>query len=194
VWRRRGSYPRDWIAGIFKTDDDVLRDHDVLTICARVGGRIQRQKTRWKYRRTLRDRSSGSERTFRKHAGCQFIAATLLGSATTVRAQDLPEGDGRQIVAVVCGGCHDINRIRVGYSPAGWQSVAHMMQNMEAPVQKDECPVVTAYLTKNFPERPKPAAVLIDGPVQVNIKEWPVANARGASTRPTRYRRRHHLV
>jgi virginiamycin B lyase len=41
-------------------------------------------------------------------------------------------------------------------------------------VPKDKWPVVTAYLTKNFPERPKPAAVLIDGPVQVNMKEWPV--------------------
>jgi virginiamycin B lyase len=101
-----------------------------------------------------------------------IIAATLLGSAMTARAQDLPEGDRRQIVAAACGGCHDINRIRAGYSPAGWQSVAHMMQNMEAPVPKDEWPVVTAYLTKNFPEKPKPAAVLIDGPVQVNIKEW----------------------
>jgi virginiamycin B lyase len=103
-----------------------------------------------------------------------IIVAALLGSACPAWAQDLPEGNGKQTVAAICGGCHDINRIRAGYTPEGWQSVTHMMQNMEAPVPKDQWPVVTDYLTKNFPEKPKPAAVLIPGPVQVAIKEWPV--------------------
>jgi mono/diheme cytochrome c family protein len=49
-----------------------------------------------------------------------IVAATLLGSAMAVRAQDLPDGDGRRIVATVCGGCHKVNRMRAGYSPAGW--------------------------------------------------------------------------
>jgi virginiamycin B lyase len=103
-----------------------------------------------------------------------IIAATLLCSTVAVRAQELPPGNGREIVAAVCGGCHDVNRIRAGYSTVGWQSVMHMMHNMEAPVPKDKWPVVTEYLTKNFPEKPRPAAVLIEGPVQVSIKEWPV--------------------
>ena len=30
------------------------------------------------------------------------------------------------------------------------------------------------YLIKSFPERPRPAANIIDGPVQVSIKQWPV--------------------
>ena len=103
-----------------------------------------------------------------------IITATLLCSAFSAGAQELPDGNGKEIVATICSGCHDINRIRAGYSPAGWQSVMHMMQNMEAPVPKDQWPVVAAYLTKNFPEKSKPAAVLIPGPVQVAIKEWPV--------------------
>jgi len=56
------------------------------------------------------------------------------------RAQDLRNGHGRQIVAAVCGGCHEINRIRAGHSPAGRQSVTNMMPNIEAPVPKDEWP------------------------------------------------------
>jgi virginiamycin B lyase len=103
-----------------------------------------------------------------------IIVATLLSSAPPVSAQDFPEGNGKQIVVSFCGGCHDVNRVRAGYSPEGWQSVMHMMQNMEAPVPKDQWPVVVDYLTKNFPEKPKPAAVVIPGPVQVAIKEWPV--------------------
>jgi virginiamycin B lyase len=103
-----------------------------------------------------------------------IVLATLLASAVPVSAQDFPEGNGKQIVTSVCGGCHDVNRVRAGYTPEGWQSVMHMMQNMEAPVSQDQWPVVIDYLTKNFPEKPKPAAALIPGPVQVNIKEWPV--------------------
>jgi virginiamycin B lyase len=103
-----------------------------------------------------------------------IVLAALLASALPVTAQDLPEGKGKEIVTSVCGGCHDVNRVRAGYTPEGWQSVMHMMQNMEAPVSQDQWPEVIDYLTKNFPEKPKPAAVLIPGPVQVNIKEWPV--------------------
>jgi virginiamycin B lyase len=104
----------------------------------------------------------------------RIIVATLLGSALPAYAQDFPDGNGKQIVVSICGGCHEVNRVRAGYSPEGWQSVMHMMQNMEAPVPRDQWPVVVDYLTKNFPEKPKPAAVLIAGPVQVAIKEWPV--------------------
>jgi virginiamycin B lyase len=102
------------------------------------------------------------------------LAVALLGSATPVLAQDLPDGPGKETVAAVCGGCHDVNRIRAGYSAAGWKTVMQMMHNMEAPVPNDQVETVTAYLTKNFPEKPRPAAVLIPGPVEVSIKEWPV--------------------
>ncbi len=64
--------------------------------------------------------------------------------------------------------------LRAGYTPEGWRTVVRMMQNFEAPVPKDEWPVVTDYLIKSFPERPRPAAVLIAGPVEASIKEWPV--------------------
>jgi len=49
-----------------------------------------------------------------------------------------------------------------------------MMQNMEVPVPKDQWPVLTEYLIKSFPERPRPAAVIVPGPVEASIKEWPV--------------------
>jgi virginiamycin B lyase len=50
----------------------------------------------------------------------------------------------------------------------------HMMQNMDVPVPPDQWPTVTEYLIKAFPEKPKPAAVLIPGPVDASISEWPV--------------------
>ena len=102
------------------------------------------------------------------------LACALLSSVSTAHAQDFPEGPGKQIVTAVCGACHDINRIRVGYTPEGWRTVIRMMQNVETPVPADQWAAVTEYLTKNFPERPRPTAVVVSGPVEAVIKEWAV--------------------
>jgi virginiamycin B lyase len=88
---------------------------------------------------------------------------------------DFPDGAGKQIVLETCGGCHDINRLKIGYTPEGWHTVMRMMQNMEVPVPPDQMETVTQYLIKAFPERPRPAANIVPGPVQVAIKQWPVA-------------------
>ena len=43
-----------------------------------------------------------------------------------------------------------------------------------APIAPEDWPIVTTYLTKNFPEPSRPSAVLIPGPAQVAIKMWDV--------------------
>ena len=74
----------------------------------------------------------------------------------------------------MCGGCHDINRLKAGYTPGGWRTVMRMMQNMEVPLPADQVAAVTEYLTKSFPERPRPAAAVIDGPAKAEIKMFAV--------------------
>src|SRR5262245_46752921 len=103
------------------------------------------------------------------------MAVAVLGASVPAAAQDLPEGEGKQTVAVLCGSCHDVNRVRAGYTPQGWRTVMQMMFNFGVAVPTDQLATVTEYLTRNFPERSKPPAVVIPGPVQVSIKEWPVA-------------------
>ncbi|MGZ5835942.1 MAG: virginiamycin B lyase family protein [Xanthobacteraceae bacterium] len=103
--------------------------------------------------------------------------AVLLSSALAAHAQQpppFPDGPGKELVVSTCGGCHDINRLRVGYTPEGWRTVERMMQSMDVAIPKKEWETVTEYLIKNFPERPRPAAVIIDGPVKAEIKLWPV--------------------
>ena len=104
--------------------------------------------------------------------------ATLLSSAPAAWSQpapqNFPDGPGKDIVVATCGGCHDINRARAGYTPAGWNMLQHMMQNMAAPIAPEDWPTVTTYLMKNFPERPRPPAAVIAGPVQATIKLWDV--------------------
>lgn len=106
------------------------------------------------------------------------VAAALLCCATPAFSQqpgaDFPEGPGKAVVVAVCNGCHDINRIRAGYTPAGWNMLQHMMQNMGAPVEPEDWPTVVTYLTKNFPERPRPPAAQITGPAQASITLWDV--------------------
>ncbi len=101
-------------------------------------------------------------------------AAALACLALPARAQDFPDGPGKDTVVGVCGGCHPINRLRAGYTPDGWRTVTAMMRNFGAPVPPDQWPVVTAYLIKNFPEKPRPAAAIVAGPVVASIKEWTV--------------------
>jgi virginiamycin B lyase len=87
---------------------------------------------------------------------------------------DFPDGPGKDTVVAVCNGCHDINRVRAGYNAAGWNMLQHMMQNMGAPIAPEDWPTVTTYLTKNFPERPRPPAAILSGPTQASIKLWDV--------------------
>ena len=105
-----------------------------------------------------------------------ILTAALLSVGLPAWGQGftLPDGPEKERVANTCSACHPINRLGAGYTPEGWRTVERMMRNMEAPVPPDEWPAVTAYLTKAFPEKPRPPAVLIDGPVQATITEWPV--------------------
>lgn len=103
-----------------------------------------------------------------------LAAAPWTGAAAQQPGADFPDGPGKPQVVATCGGCHDINRLKAGYSPEGWLTVVRMMQNADAPVGPQDWPTVMAYLMKSFPERPRPAAVLAPGPAKVEIKLWPV--------------------
>jgi virginiamycin B lyase len=101
-----------------------------------------------------------------------FLAMPVAHAQYTPK--DWPEGPSKQRFVDTCNGCHDINRVRGGYTPDGWLTVVRMMQNMHAPVPAEEWGALTDYLIKNFPERKRPEAVVVDGPVKVNIEQWDV--------------------
>ena len=101
------------------------------------------------------------------------LIATLPASAQYT-AKEWPEGPMKQRFTEACGACHDINRIRVGYTPEGWLTVVRMMQNFDTPVPATEWGAMQDYLIKNFPERTRPPAVIVDGPAKVNIRLWDV--------------------
>jgi virginiamycin B lyase len=105
------------------------------------------------------------------------IAVFGVAAVSPAMSQDLslPDGPGKDTVAALCGACHRINLLGNGYTPKGWHTVVRMMVNFGVPIPKDEVAIVTDYLIKAFPERPRPAAAIIPGPAEVSIKEWPAA-------------------
>ena len=106
------------------------------------------------------------------------VSLVMVFGASAARAQytagDWPDGPSRQRFVATCGNCHDINRVRVGYTAEGWLTVVRMMQNVQAPVPAEEWGALTDYLIKSFPERPRPPASIIDGPVRAEIRMWDV--------------------
>jgi virginiamycin B lyase len=106
------------------------------------------------------------------------IAVALLATTLPARAQQqpqsFPEGPGKEILVQTCGACHPADRVRAGYSPEGWHTVIRMMLNFEVPIPNDQVEPLTEYLIKNFPEKQRPAAVIVDGPVQASVKQWSV--------------------
>src|ERR1700739_2297529 len=104
-------------------------------------------------------------------------AIAMFGGATIAPAlgQDvkLPDGPGKDTVAALCGACHRLTFLANGYTPDGRHTVGRMMLNFGVPIPKDEVTTVTDYLIQSFPERQRPAAAVIPGPVQVAMKQWP---------------------
>jgi virginiamycin B lyase len=87
--------------------------------------------------------------------------------------QELPDGPGKEIAAANCNICHPLlARIGSGYTPEGWTTVLRMMINQGAPLPADQVEPLKAYLIKAFPEKGKPAGVVIPGPTQISFKEW----------------------
>jgi len=101
------------------------------------------------------------------------MAAALLCSALPAWGAELPEGKGKELVASLCSSCHAFNP-GGGYTAEGWRTVMRMMTNHGVAMSADQIATITEYVTKNFPEKAKPAGVVIPGPLQVSIKTWPV--------------------
>ena len=104
-----------------------------------------------------------------------LLAIPLTGiSAQTA----LPEGPGKQLIEANCSACHEMRRVTgSGYDRAGWTNVLHMMVNAGAQLKPEQIEPAADYLSKNFPPKPHPEAVLLPGKVTVAIKEWDVPTA-----------------
>lgn len=83
------------------------------------------------------------------------IIALFIWSSTG--AQELPEGEGRNVVAAICSQCHQLrlitDRMRTREQ---WQYVVSTMIALGAPVPGEDVTVILDYLVKNFGRSPEP--------------------------------------
>ncbi len=85
-----------------------------------------------------------------------YLLAVSILSGSIARAQSLPEGEGREIVAETCNQCHELNIVTGSQrTEAQWQYTVTMMLSLGAPLPEDQVGTVVSYLAKNFG---KPAA------------------------------------
>jgi len=97
-------------------------------------------------------------------------------AVTPVRTQGrgqavaLPEGAGKEAVQTHCTKCHALGLIvnSGGYTRQGWEDLFGTMVVLPA----DQKAQVAEYLANNFPEKPRPPAVVLPGPVNISIREW----------------------
>src|SRR5258706_3201873 len=98
--------------------------------------------------------------------------ADTLASATAF-AQPLPDGDGAKLVTARCTQCHELSRVTgAGYSATEWRNVLDMMRNVGAAFSEAEAATLVSYLAQHYPEKPRPAAITVEGPAPAKIAEW----------------------
>ena len=101
------------------------------------------------------------------------LAALALCCATQAWAQAAPQDKGKALVDAKCNSCHALTaRTGSGYDAAGWKTVMRMMTNHGVPIAKGELGPMTDYLTKTFPIKDRPKAVLVPGSLKVSMKSW----------------------
>jgi virginiamycin B lyase len=118
----------------------------------------------------------------RKTLGIFLITAAVLGCAVFAFSQGrgqgrgqaitLPDGPGKDILQATCMKCHAVNLIvnSGGYTRQDWVALFNTMVTVPA----DQRDALADYLAKNFPEQPRPAPVVLSGPIKISIKEWNV--------------------
>ena len=104
---------------------------------------------------------------------CVVLTAALLCSGLPALGQALPDGPGKELAAANCNGCHTLlSRVGAGYTPEGWRTVLRMMANQGINVPADQAEPLREYLTRNFPEKAKPAGVIVPGAARISLKAW----------------------
>lgn len=115
----------------------------------------------------------------RKSSLCKFTLTAVAGLfPLAVYAQGagggLPDGQGKDLVAGICTGCHQTDQITrsSGYSAEHWKELISYMIDLsgDPPTQT----AIVNYLTEKFPPNKARAGKQVAGPVQIEIKEWKV--------------------
>ncbi len=83
-------------------------------------------------------------------------AAAIAAMVAPALAQNLPNGNGKEVVERICSACHDLSPITdAGFSRQDWETVVKSMIDMGATISPEQAVVITNYLAANFPVKPQ---------------------------------------
>jgi mono/diheme cytochrome c family protein len=89
-------------------------------------------------------------------AALAISGAALVAVAVPALAQQLPDGNGKELVATICASCHDLSPVTEGgFSKDDWELVIKSMREMGADIKPDQATILVNYLATNFPPKPK---------------------------------------
>ena len=87
-----------------------------------------------------------------------FAAGTVLAASgfLAVKAQELPDGNGKDVVEKICTACHDLEPVVTrGFSRADWETVIKSMIDMGAEITPAQSNTIAEYLAAKFPPKAK---------------------------------------
>ncbi len=86
-----------------------------------------------------------------KLMACLPAAAGLL--ATQAAADDLPDGQGKELILRACVGCHKAEELAVyRFTKSEYQAIVYRMGDRGAPATRAELDAIAAYLFEHFPK------------------------------------------
>ncbi len=87
------------------------------------------------------------------------LALTAVLALSGQDGQDLPDGEGKDLVTDLCAGCHGLDQV-ASYkgTEEDWRGVVYTMRQRGLVVTPEENEQIVAYLAKNFPPPAKEGA------------------------------------
>jgi mono/diheme cytochrome c family protein len=83
-------------------------------------------------------------------------AALALIALPILKAQELPEGKGKETVKTLCSGCHGLEQVIAHRDDkAGWEGVVTYMVSRGMPATDEEYETIVGYLSTAFPPATK---------------------------------------
>lgn len=86
-----------------------------------------------------------------KFVVCVFAALILFSWGA--RAEDLPDGKGKDLILRACVGCHKAEEIAVyRFTKEQYETIVYRMADRGAQATRPELDIIAAYLFQNFPK------------------------------------------
>lgn len=100
----------------------------------------------------------------RKGSPWSVVLVGIMLATSPIFAQELPEGEGKDLVADVCSRCHGLGSVTNSrFTSDEWRNVA---LDMDAPLSDAELDILAEYLGKNF--GPESSSKHEDNTINVN--------------------------